>query len=166
MSEIKDLSGKYFGRLTVTGFSHKEFRRSGGSMFFWHCICECGRKTVASGTHLKTGNTSSCGCLHRERLASAPIIHGGRRSRLYRIWSAMKERCSREKHVSYKNYGARGIKVCDEWRHDFPAFRKWALSHGYADNLTIDRIDNDGNYCPENCQWLTRAENAMKRHGV
>lgn len=155
-SLIKDISGLRFGRLRVIGIDHRLERKNGGGVIFWKCICDCGNETTASGSHLKRENTSSCGCLHRERLLASGTTHGGKWTRLYRIWSAMKERCSRAGHISYKNYGGRGIKVCADWRNSFDAFRRWALAHGYADNLTIDRVDNDGNYEPGNCQWLDR----------
>lgn len=98
-------------------------------------------------------------------MAGNNIKHNKSHTRLYSIWNGMKTRCYRTYHQSYSNYGGRGIKVCEEWYDDFEAFEKWALSNGYTDNLSIDRIDNDGNYCPENCRWVTRAQqNANKRH--
>jgi len=95
--------------------------------------------------------------------------HGGKGTRLYRIWLNMKNRCHNPKTPPFKNYGARGITVCDEWKDDFQAFHDWAMANGYADHLTIDRIDNDGNYCPENCRWTTplvQGNNSRHNHMI
>ena len=89
--------------------------------------------------------------------------HGGARTRLYDCWAAMKSRCSNPKHPNYHRYGGRGITVCPEWQ-TFPPFRDWALSHGYTDELTIDRVNNDGNYEPANCEWVTQSENSIRLH--
>ena len=140
MPKLNDLTGQRFGRLTV--LERTELK--------WLCKCDCGNKKIVAGGHLVSGDTKSCGCLR--------IKHGMRNTRLYSIWHGMKERCYNTKHKFYKHYGGRGIKVCEEWKNDFQTFADWALSHGYADNLTIDRIDVNGNYEPSNCQWATNAE--------
>ena len=164
MWEAKDLTGLHFGRLTVLERVENDKHRKAR----WLCVCDCGEKTVVVGSDLQKGNTQSCGCFHKESvakiLAKINESHGESRTRLYQTWGMMKQRCYNPKSQIYHRYGGRGITVCDEWRNDFEAFREWALSHGYAEGLTIDRIDVDGNYCPENCQWLTRSENTKKMH--
>lgn len=112
---------------------------------------------------LKSGNTVSCGCRRAEGLGDAVRKHGLTDTRAYKIWCKMKERCNCPTCPSYPRYGGRGITVCSEWNDDFQSFYDWAMSHGYEDSLTIDRIDNDGNYEPDNCRWITKSENSRKR---
>lgn len=147
------MEGLRFARLSVISFHH----RTGKKLFFL-CRCDCGTETVILGYYLRSGHTRSCGCLVRE----SNTVHGGFHTRLYRTWEAMIRRCESSVASTHRWYFDRGIKVCAEWRHDFACFREWALSHGYADDLTIDRIDNYGNYEPDNCQWLTNSENSKK----
>ena len=118
------------------------------------CICDCGNITTVYTSNLLRGATKSCGCLRKE---VRHIKHGGNGTRLYRIWGSMRNRCNRENDKSYIYYGAKGITVCDEWK-DFVNFRDWALSHGYSDDLTIDRINPKGNYEPSNCRWATEKQ--------
>lgn len=120
----------------------------------WLCRCDCGKETISASSNLRRGVSASCGCVR--------IKHHGKNTSLYRTWGQMKSRCSNTKAPCWKRYGGRGIKVCDEWINDFAAFRTWALANGYKPGLTIDRVDNDGNYAPENCQWLTLSENSKK----
>ena len=159
-----DLTGQRFGRLTAIIPTEK--RR--GRCVIWLCRCDCGNLTEVSLDDLRREHTKSCGCLHREisqkRSGNLSHLykHGRTRTRLYRIWNHMKDRCLNPNHIKYHRYGGRGINVWPEWKGNFVAFKFWAILSGYQNNLTIDRIDNDGNYEPDNCQWITRAENARK----
>ncbi len=154
----KDLTGKRFGRLTVLEFVPNDKHHS-----HWKCICDCGNTCETDGEHLKNGITKSCGCFKLEREIEANIKHGFKGTRIYRTWKNMKNRCSNPKRPDYKNYGGRGISVCDEWRKDFMTFCKWAMNNGYQDNLTLDRIDVNGNYEPKNCRWVDMKTQARNR---
>ena len=152
----KDLSGKYFGRLKVIKQSENDYVNPQGRHFAqWECECSCGNRIVVQGANLRNGNTSSCGCLHKERFNGHK--HGLKHTRLYSIWCAMKARCSNPHTKSYRNYGGRGIAVCEEWNNDFMCFYNWAMSNGYEENLSIDRINVNGNYEPSNCRWVNMA---------
>ena len=149
----ENLVGKKFGRLTVLEFVPTEDAHS-----VWLCRCDCGNFKSVRKNQLITKHVKSCGCLVPDTNKSLNTKHGKSRTRLYRIWNHMKDRCYNPANKRYKNYGGRGILVCDEWLNDFVAFRNWALSHGYADTLSIDRLDVNGNYEPNNCRWATTKE--------
>ena len=127
------------------------------------CRCDCGTEVEVNNYDLRSGNTMSCGCLQRKRTSDSNRTHGGSRTRLYHIWTNMKERCYWSSWPTYENYGARGIRMCPEWKNDFAAFRSWALSHGYDKTLTIERKDVDLGYSPDNCCWIPRAQQAKNR---
>lgn len=156
---LQDLTGQRFGKLTV--ISRAENSKDNHVM--WNCVCDCGNTKPIRANALKTGNTTSCGCVHTEVVRQMLTRHGMKGTRLYRIWQGMLRRCDNPKRKDFKDYGGRGIKVCDEWRGGFEAFHKWAVSHGYDDNLTIDRVNVNGDYCPENCCWATRKEQVRNR---
>lgn len=162
MSVKEDLTGRVVGRLTVIERAEDFIRPNGLHRPRWLCRCECGNTTVVLGQNLKNGSTLSCGCLGEERRMLAVTKHGdtagGGKHRLYSILTGMKNRCYDVKHEKYANYGGRGITICDEWLNSYENFKEWALSHGYRDDLTIDRINHDGNYEPDNCRWITHRE--------
>jgi hypothetical protein len=156
-----NLVGNKYGKLTVIAFAGVRNERT-----TWKCLCECGNEVVVERNNLRaSGHTQSCGCYRERRVVEANITHGhylnGKQARLYSIWAGMKRRCLNDHVKTFKYYGARGITICHEWLK-FEAFRDWALSNGYAENLTIDRKGALGNYEPTNCQWITKSENARK----
>lgn len=154
-----DIIGKTFGRLTVVAYAGKASSKHS----LWRCVCSCGNETIVLRGSLTSGGTRSCGCLNdeqrRKKGAEANRTkHGKHDTRLYRIWKAMRNRCLNPNNPSFQKwYGSKGITVCQEWLDDFSSFEKWALSNGYQDNLTLDRIDVNGNYSSWNCRWVSNA---------
>lgn len=155
ITNTTDLLGKRFGRLTVLAFSRME--RLGVAI--WTVHCDCGVEKEIRRGHLTHGNAKSCGCLQREVRGQSRISHGMSGSSLYNVWLSMKGRCTTPSYTRFENYGGRGIVFCDEWL-TFEPFRDWALANGYQKGLQIDRADNNGNYCPENCRFVTSTVNA------
>ena len=152
MGKFIDLTDKKFGRLTVINYLGQSK---------WLCRCECGNETISNGYELRKGKAKSCGCLRTERIileGKKRKIHGMRNTRLYRTWCKIKERCYDPNCKSFKNYGARGITMDKEWFNSFLSFYNWAICNQYADSLSIDRIDVNGNYEPSNCRWITMKE--------
>ena len=164
MGRFVDLTGQRFGRLTAVGVAGKR-----GTHTIWRCECDCGESTKVQVDKLRSGHTRSCGCIHREQLVQRNTVHDGAGTRLYWAWAHIKDRCNNEACKDYSLYGGRGIQVCDEWTNDFMAFRDWALANGYSEDLSIDRINVNGNYEPSNCRWATavqQANNKRSNHRV
>lgn len=157
MPKKLELIGKKFNRWTVLW--KIKIRKPGTH---WICKCDCGNFGICKGADLKTGNTKSCGCLHKEMASKSNKKHGLYKTKLYRVWHAMKDRCYNHNDKKYTNYGGRGITVCNQWKYNFADFYSWAISNGYKEGLSIDRINNNGNYEPSNCRFAdvyTQANN-------
>lgn len=157
---VKDLTGQKFGRLTVVSCGEN----TNGGKSRWICDCDCGKRKEKSVTRndLVTGKVKSCGCLYKDSNKGRNVTHGKTGKRLYRIWLSMRQRCNYSAGKSFKNYGGKGISVCEEWE-SFQNFYDWAMANGYSDNLTIDRKENDKGYSPDNCRWATMKEQQNNR---
>lgn len=171
MAKVKDLTGQKFGRLTVIRKADYYISPKGQKQTQWLCECDCGKKLIVRTTNLKSGNSKSCGCLNIEQIKKSEnknkkypqLIYNKKTKRLLNIHRNMIKRCNDKNKNWYKN----GVKVCEEWLNDFISFYNWAINNGYQDNLTIDRINNNGNYEPSNCRWTTykkQARNTSKNH--
>lgn len=155
MVKYKDISGQKFGKLTALYRlnNYNKNKKHYGS--YWLCVCDCGNLTEVYLGSLTRGNTNSCGCIVKK--------HGKSNNPLYRNWLCMKTRCYNKTDEHYKNYGGRGITMCDEWFNDFQAFYNWSINNGYKCGLTLDRADVNGNYEPSNCRWVSRKMQARNR---
>jgi len=154
MGVFIDLTGRRFGRLVVLDRApnHKK-------QVVWRCMCDCGTVREVQGGHLRAGKIVSCGCYQSDNSRRRATRHGKHGSKLYMVWLSMRQRCNNPNSRDYPHYGARGITVCAEW-DDYATFERWALSNGYTPGLTIERNNVDGNYCPENCSWIPKGEQA------
>lgn len=158
MSVKIDLTEKRFGSLTVLRLEIDV----PGRKKKWLCKCDCGNEVVVSGGNLQSGHTQHCKLCGRKVQSEKVKTHGKSRTKLYYVWQGMINRCERESHKSYSDYGAKGISVCEEW-HNPEVFFEWAINNGYKEGLEIDRIETTGNYCPRNCRWISRAINANNK---
>lgn len=149
--------GKQYGKLTVVGLDNVQFKH--GKKNMWVCKCECGKTKTMEPGNVLSGHSTTCGCGKTFHWATK---HGESSSRLYSIWGKMCERCSTTTKEMHKDYAGRGIRLCDEWKK-YENFAAWAMKNGYSNGLSIERVNNNGNYCPENCIWIDRGLQARNR---
>lgn len=163
MGKIKDISGQKFGRLNVIKYAYTDKRHTA----IWQCKCDCGNIVEVRGDALRNGTIQSCGCLQEDRRKEALTKHGQSRSKLYKVYHSMKGRCYNKNNREYHNYGARGIAVYSEWLSSYETFYDWAIENGYQDGLTIDRIDVNKGYEPDNCRWVNnKTQQNNKRNNI
>ena len=170
-----DLIGKRYGRLVVISYDGKKTCGK-AKKTMWKCKCDCGNECSVSSGDLRSGHTTSCGCYHNEIVGKLNRTHNlsNKCGRLYPLWKSIRHRCYCKTSKDYRNYGGRGIVMCDEWKNDFQSFYEWAIDNGYREEktekglnkLTIDRIDVNGNYEPKNCRFVTNAVQARNKRNT
>lgn len=163
MGKFKDLVNQKYGKLTVLERADGAIRKNGKSRTAWRCLCECGNETIVNSDALIKGTQVSRGCYKNQRLSEMRTKHGKTNTRLYSVWSGIKNRCYNPNTYEYRFYGARGITMCSDWKQNFMSFYNWAIKNGYDENADrgmyeLDRIDCNGDYSPDNCRFLTRKE--------
>lgn len=172
MKKNIDLVGNKYNYLTVINYSHKKNKNH-----YWLCVCDCGKEKAIRQNYLLSNYTISCGCYNKKKVKETHTKHGLHKNRLYNVWLSIKTRCYNKNFHSYYNYGGRGITVCDEWKNDFMAFYNWAMKNGYKEEIlkngknkwTLDRINNDSGYSPENCRWVdmkVQSNNTRVNHKI